>query len=230
MEISKMKTKNKSETDALRQELINGYFSKPLLKGYDPFTAPDSLNSLILDIINKKAKRVAFPPFHLPISLKGEGTTAISNLCSEINNFYTHLPIKCQTDFDDWFYKTADKFIVECGYKVTFGNAQKIINITLKHLYAYADVTKLGQFKYCHFTLDRYTYGAAYCKANGFYEDITSKKVETCWTKLSQSEYKDCQKDIRTYFSSSSCTYQDVSGGNLTPFEAEFIIWQDYKK
>lgn len=223
-----MMTSNITNTDALRHELINGYFTKALLKRYKPFTIPVSY-PLIPEIIDGKAKLVAFPPFNLPISLKGKGTTAISNLCNEIMNFYTHLPIKCQADFDDWFYKTADKFITDCGGGVTFGNAQKIINITLKHLYAYADVTKLNKFKYCHFTLDRYTYGAPYRKKYGFYEDIKGNKVKTCWTKLSESEYKDCQKEIRNYFSSSRCAYKDASNGNLTPFEAEFIIWQKYK-
>ena len=230
-----MKTTHNTGTKDLRDELVNIYFSKILLKGY-PRNKTRVSKSLIRNIIEGKAKRVAFPPYRLPISLKGKGTTAISNLCQDIYDFYNTKPLVSQADFDKWFNQVANNFISATGGSTSFGNAQKIINITLKHLYAYTSKKKIENFKYCHFTLDDITYGGFYKyhlnKGTSFYKkEINTTKLTKKWTTINEEEYYSIQEEIREYFySRRRCFYQDGIGQNLTPFEAEIVIWTEYKK
>ena len=130
-----------------------------------------------------------------------------------------------QADFDKWHKDTCDWFLYEfnkevmkpSGYKdICYGKAQKIINVTFKHLYLFCNIVSgnPSHFAFCHFTIDSYTldwyksYVDAGCKIKN-------------WSDMEYPEYIAIQKNIRTYLSSQS-KYPNE------PFLAEFEIWSEY--
>lgn len=228
-------TSNITNKDALRHELIRDYFENVLLGSCPAFKTKVN-ERLIESIIVEKAKGAAFGRFNTPKYLEGCYSTPIINLRNNIWKYYKAVEAhKDQENFDKWFVATANEFIEDCNAKggtVSFGNAQKIINLTLKHLYAYADKSKISHFKYCHFTLDDITYGGFNKKRlnheTSFYKrEVNIGGKTKRWTHLTYEDYKKIQDEIRKFFAAG--TYKDSRGNILTPFEAEFVIWDEYK-
>lgn len=65
---------------------------------------------------------------------------------------------KEQEDYDNDFYKLADSICEKINNnEFTFGNAQKLINMTVKYFYllAYNDQDMTSKFKYCHCPMDK---------------------------------------------------------------------------
>ena len=102
----------------------------------------------------------------------------------------------------------------EKQYTITYGKAQKIVNMAFKYLYCCEGAkNKEKLFKFCHMTLDTYTLN--WVKKN------TSIKRTKEWSKLDKEEYLDIQKAIRKTIN---------ENGNLkkyTVLQNEFIIWPD---
>lgn len=121
-----------------------------------------------------------------------------------------------QTDFDKWHEDTCVDYCKHMNsqgfpFKMTYGRAQKVLNMTFKYLYcttAYkAEVESIAPF--LHMTLDGYTLR--------WYRDVvvasinkkSSVKIKKCdisdWSKMNEKckrQYIDIQKDIRAYLNS----------------------------
>lgn len=147
---------------------------------------------------------------------------ALRCLALEFVNYFKAPAPQSQADFDNWHRNICNKFIVcfdkvlaKSGYvqRMTYGKAQKIVNISFKYLYLFCNIEEgaNGHFRFCHMAID------------GIILDWYKNKVDpNCkcdnWSDLSEKEYFDIQDIIRNNFSS-----------NENVFLSEFEIWSDLR-
>lgn len=159
-------------------------------------------------------------------------------------DYFKTVPFKEETDFDDWHEKVCSKFEKDFNKlledetikdkngnitKISYGKAQKIVNMTFKYIYCFDDKKDHDYFKHCHMTLDSYT-------LNWFLNDVRNwfmknnnfkfaKNKIPLWSNLSKGGFDEkfsylwIQTQIRKY----------LKEQNKLPFFAEFIIWQEEK-
>ena len=217
-----------------------GLFSHYLLNsrtyGYKT-SDPITLN-LIKDVLVHKSFGAAFTHEIRGSRMKAANIGgAINDLANDILVYFHASPLKTQGDYDAWIKKAGERFLASCvSYRAfQFGKAQKMINVTMKHLYCY-DVDE-AYFSFCHVALDSMTYtgNPANSLDRGFYRcEVNPKAVTKAFSSLTWDEYIQIQKDMRDYLAKPHHAYGDYvdpkSGNNLTPFKAEFYIWPRYKK
>lgn len=130
-----------------------------------------------------------------------------------------------QKDFDELHEKLC-QFCTEqfkkYDYSITYGQAQKIINMAFKYLYCCEGATE-GIFTYCHMPLDSFI--LKWCSEC----DLPEKCNEDAWSKLEKDKYVKIQQEIRAYLNQGN-TYK-VGGNEVdlpkTVLDAEFIIWPE---
>ena len=142
---------------------------------------------------------------------------------------------KTKDEFDEWHKNICEEIHKEAETKAvfdngaTYGQIQKIVNMTFKYIYHYLknDVleTMEEKFKYCHMPIDGYILRWFNCEV---IENSDKRKLPK-WSKLDYDNgdsqyysYKHIQNLIYEYFCSEKNKYQ-----NLTPFQAEFYIWAE---
>ena len=135
-------------------------------------------------------------------------------------------------DFDKWHHETCELFCEELknsGYSdVTYGHAQKVINMAMKYLCClnYSGQYK-GIFNCCHMPLDSFTLE--------WFKRITENdknKVKLpyniTWSKLEADKYLEITKKIFEKLSGGFYLY-DAKGNKISlpkePLLAEFDIW-----
>ena len=203
--------------------------------GYVPMVSSIS-KQIIKNVIIHKSFYTAFTRYEKIKPTKV--STAIDNLTNNIYDYFSKPFIKIKHKYDEWFKITGDKFLDDCrtvNVIKKFGTAQKIINVTMKHLYCYN--INDNYFKYCHVALDSMTYTGRKINAldNGFYVcEVDKNAVVKSFSNLDWDEYYMIQNKIRDYLSKSVHLYGNYkdtyTNVNLTPFKAEFYIWPRYKK
>ena len=125
-----------------------------------------------------------------------------------------------------------------------YGQAQKIVNITFKHIYCFGGMEKYEQyFKFCHMALDRYVFAwfrndilpwiNNKIKEEKEYKNINlpqdfswSSKFADRGDPNSPLTYLWFQDNIRKYIDESSL-FTNANGECLTPFQVEFYIWPE---
>ena len=153
----------------------------------------------------------------------------LKDLANKFVDYFKAPAPTTQADFDKWHKDTCDWFLDEfnkkvmrpSGYKdISYGKAQKIVNVTFKFLYLYCDIVPgtPGHFTFCHFIIDRYTLI--------WYKDVVCKKLGTTppkkpWRDMDYPEYIEIQYNTRKYLG-----MQEEYSQN--PFLAEFEIWSEY--
>ena len=161
-------------------------------------------------------------------------TDAINILVDDLYAYLTAEPFTNSIEYDKWEEKIGKQFLNNClNYRqFQFGKAQKIINVTMKHLYCY-NINE-DYFTYCHVALDSMTYTGRPSNSldGGFYiNEVNHDAVTKSFSNLTYEEYINIQNEIRNYLNTSTHDYIDsVTGIPLTPFKAEFYIWPRYKK
>lgn len=126
-----------------------------------------------------------------------------------------------EIDFDEW-HATQCKFLHdkfagikdEYGDIMTVGKAQKLINITFKHLYFFSDAEDIC-FNHCHVTLDSFVIDWA--------NNNLGLNIKTVWSKLGLKEYFEIQSSFRNKLKNFE-SFKDA-----TCFLAEFYIWEEAK-
>ncbi len=133
--------------------------------------------------------------------------------------------------------------------EIKFGKGQKLINCSLKYIYCLkgADEYK-KQFEHCHMILDRYTYSEGfykknviewYNKKNNLGKKDGLPKTLTSWSNLDETKYNEIQLNIRNYlkdgqnvrkYYEDAKVYVDSNNRPLTPFQAEFFVFDEYQK
>ena len=138
----------------------------------------------------------------------------------------------------------------------SYGKAQKCLNMAMKYLYCCNDAPSVFAYKkfdYCHMALDGYTYNAPQTQYPlSFYRDYVhfwaygnEPKGLYSWSNLEHSKYTNTNKFIRDKIECFPRTFNDYLNAckseglftsvnpisdldirPLTPFEAEFFIWE----
>ena len=165
--------------------------------------------------------------------------TGIGKLWSDAqrNEFFKALAGELQKQFTSepeatWHEDLCSYFCTELsklGYKtVTYGQAQKVINMALKYLFCMEDAEQYDLFKQCHMPLDSFTlswYHKAAKKA-GKKPPITR---EHKWSRLNAENYSAVQTMIGSILDS-NCTIM-IDGEEIVlpkePLWAECIIWPE---
>ena len=245
-------------TKEIRAEFING------LRPSYAKTLPTKFIGSVNDILfGAKELYLSGTPFdnrgaHRQTRMKNANAvaTALEPLCVKIWRYFFGSPApNCQADFDIFHEECCETFLnifQNAGITHTYGNAQKFINVLFKYLACYNDADQFSdKFKYCHFTLDRYTYNGYRIP---FYRDVVYSAIHcqptnglTAWSQLAKSEYKNITADIVSYVSQNPKTYNQylsvcyslsvftsvpslAEDYALTPFEAEFFLWAIAKR
>lgn len=129
------------------------------------------------------------------------------------------------------------KFLLAQNYResdCTYGKAQKVVNMTFKHIYCLSDGKKREWFLPCHMALDYYTLEWFKRDVAELGERIPEGKVDN-WSALKNPEedeylgkenkryysYHKLVSEIQQYFR------EKKPYGDLCPLEAEFYIWPD---
>ena len=151
---------------------------------------------------------------------------------------------KNKEDFNAWHKQCCKEFQTEYNkllegkyHKIKYGKAQKIVNMTFKYLFCYADADSYrGHFQYCHMPLDSFTLtwyrreAKKYMKQNGelWYQDNKNRVDNLTWSDMEWDEYIKIQEDI-----SKILVNYKIKIGNQeislpeNSLEAEFYIWQN---
>lgn len=142
--------------------------------------------------------------------------------------------------FDTWHKNTCDQAVEflkeyyvpeDCSY----GKAQKIVNMSLKNLYALCVVKGIEDqyaslFRYCHVPLDSFTleWFCRECFAHG--QPVTKGKILN-WSAICKYGDKDTdeymaadKKQYYTYFYFQK-KFREWYSDTITPLRAEFIHW-----
>ena len=119
--------------------------------------------------------------------------------------------IKCQDDFDSWHRDVCS--MIRQKYRdesvmLTYGQAQKWVNMTIKYLYVLGATTFDDYFDFLHIPLDNYVFDVAK-------ESLGITRPTLAWSKWDDydRQYLQYQKEIR----------EKVTGH--TPFRWEFRYW-----
>lgn len=146
-----------------------------------------------------------------------------------------------QADFDKWHLETCRNLIDKfgtwgVGAELTYGQAQKWINISFKYLYAFTlfcccvngfpSVIVVWKMEYCHLPLDNIVICSLSAKEIEELKKIDKKwkigkKSWTydgrSWSKLTESDYITIQEDLRKVFGKTR--------KGQTMLQIDFDIW-----
>lgn len=218
-----------------KEDLVNIFKPYLLSKSYN-YTINDNISKeLIKDIIIHKSFLASFTYEIRSKKMKYINIlTAITNLTNSIYKYLTSDYLNSFNEYDKWLEKIGKEFLKDClNYrKFEFGKAQKMINVTMKHLYCY-NVSE-EYFRYCHIALDSMTYTGRKTNSlcGGFYKNEVNEFAKTkSFSNLTYDEYILIQKEMREYLLKGKHEYIDNKLNIiLSPFKAEFYIWPKYKK
>ena len=160
------------------------------------------------------------------------------NLRKILEKYFEDEPVKNQDAFNAWHHETC-KWILTIENSiyenVHYGKAQKILNMTFKNLYC----SQYGQsrkqyFRYCHIALDRFTLEWIFRNIYPNYKAIKLKRLcksrTPAWSNFTyETGTNEKGKEIYSYLDMVHIItkYFDNLETGITPFEAEFIIWNN---
>lgn len=118
-------------------------------------------------------------------------------------------------NFEIW-HKEACGLIIEKyekhGIELTYGQAQKWVNMTIKYLYILNEHTFDNVFDFLHIPVDNYIFKVVK-------EKLGIDKPKNPWSKLDETEYLNYQNDIRKKLKEEE--------KYISPLDWEFKIWLD---
>ncbi len=167
-----------------------------------------------------------------------------------INYFEADFP-NSEKEFDEWHYCICTKIlkVIRQHYdarenkKPQYGKAQKILNMTFKYLYCFAeenDSTKCNTyFKYCHMPIDSIMLGWIEKRVKeDHFDDFEESKVQY-WSNMDYKKPEgeiDPEKDGE-FDSEGKYTYNKICkearelsyAEGITPLMADFLYWEELK-
>ena len=165
----------------------------------------------------------------------GKSVEAKKALAKKIKEYFdSGHPCKNKDDFDELHSKFCEIFISHLNLKgytsATYGQAQKVVNMTFKYLYCLPDATTTYNeyFEYCHVALDSFT--LEWIWRNFDPRSRNLNKYEA-WSNINKDNYEDKNKTTRPGYDSIVSLYRAKIPSSLyincTPFQAEFIFWPE---
>lgn len=122
-------------------------------------------------------------------------------------------------DFNNWHGEVCENMknlYEEKGIKLTYGQAQKWINMTIKYLYLFGGYAFDCVFEYLHIPIDNYIFVAVE-------KELRIVRPNNSWSKLDKTEYLKYQKDIRERI-------EKDSNIDVPPLLWEFKNWLEVAK
>lgn len=172
-------------------------------KGIDDYVLPSIMNDVQVRVLTVKQGSIGID------EIKAE-------LCDFIKKaFWSYFYAQGELiDFPSWHDNACRKVIeiLEKRYDgVTYGKAQKIVNMIFKYLYCFDGALNFEDcFGECHMPLDS--------KILDWYRRNVDKEQKTPWSKLEKKEYLEIQEKIDEHV-------KKAYNNSYTTLEAEFIIW-----
>ena len=109
--------------------------------------------------------------------------------------------------------ESDNKIITITENKITYGKAQKIVNMAMKYLYFFDDADDYVEtvFNNCHMAIDEYIMK--------FFDDKGTKRSCSSWSNFDYEKYEKYREAINKY----------CKGDGKIPFFAEFEYWNKGK-
>lgn len=154
---------------------------------------------------------------------KSEKEDIFNYITDQIVNYFSQ-PAKGKEEFGIWHKELCEeicrRFSALPDIELNFGKAQKLVNITFKHLYCFADSdSKADHFKYCHIPVDGNVIDWAKKNAG-----ITPPP--TAWSNMSYSDYNTFEESLYSWLNSEANTdYRDNDGTPYSLLQLDFIAW-----
>lgn len=202
---------------------VKGAFAKHIQRK----TTFDPLNSKIFEDAVTAAYGDAKRTFK---GINGRATTANSNLAQKIQTYFKAPDIPM--NFDKLHNGWCIEYIADLknqGYdKTTYGQSQKVVNMTFKYLYCLDGATSQPYdtyFDYCHVALDSNTLEWIWRNCG-----LDDNEKHDDWSKI--------QYDDRSTKKTSTLGYKEIvdkyrknkpASHPNTPFQSEFIFWEEIK-
>lgn len=110
--------------------------------------------------------------------------------------------------------------------QITYGKAQKIVNMTFKYLSLFDDANQFSNvFQYCHVAIDRYIIEEVNAQCKNFKISLNAQQehaLNKAWSNYDDNDYSNMLTLMRTIISS-----PNYAGGKLLFFE-EFDWWMKH--
>ncbi len=154
---------------------------------------------------------------------KSEKEEIFSYITDQFVDYFSK-PVKNKEGFEGWHNNLCEeicrRFSALPDIELKYGKAQKLINITFKHLYCFSDSNiKEDYFKYCHIPVDNNI--ISWCKKN---TGITPPSI--AWSNLSYSDYIRLEESLYSWLNSDKNTkYHNEDGSPYSLLQLDFIAW-----
>lgn len=111
--------------------------------------------------------------------------------------------------------------------KLTYGQAQKIINMAFKYLYCiFAENEKLEEkkekFKYCHMPLDKFSLE--------WVKRYFKKGNVQSWSRMEEKDYENKKYGYNTYSKNIKEYCEQKYDGQISPLQLDFVVWSKMQK
>jgi hypothetical protein len=155
-------------------------------------------------------------------------------ICKVLNNEFSS-----QTNHDKFFLETANKICKEINSNkpqgiatdiFSFGNAQKLINITVKHMYTFCYRTSSLRegFRFCHCPVDAIMLGNVWGLCKGRID--LGKREFFCKSWGSEGIIGNSQPELEEFparYALFQKAIRDLIGyGDIFPIEFDYIVWK----
>lgn len=132
---------------------------------------------------------------------------SFEKLAKAISKYFSETEEKTYPEFAallrEWRKILIDEF-KSCGFKLSTGQAQKIVNVTMKNLYCYNDADCYeNKFKYCHMPLDSYILD--------WFRDILPEVKKTYCEELAEHVAKDIPDIEVNFLRKGSATFELIN-------------------
>ena len=192
------------------------------------------LSNATIDVFNAAVQTAYNDAARTFTGIGGKSDKAKKILAGEIKKYFDNkMPCVTKDDFDGLHFNLCKAFIDQLkkdGYNsATYGQAQKVVNMTFKYLYCLPDATTTYNeyFEYCHVALDSFTLEWIWRNCDPRSRDLNKYEA---WSNLNKDDYY-AGKTKRPGYDSIVALYRDKIPSSLhtdcTPFQAEFIFWPE---
>ena len=208
---------------------------------YDENGGKKAINAAFKDFTSRTLRKID-PDVNVSVDEELR-KVALKHLSAKFEEYFKASE-KNKDEFNAWHEQCCKEFQTEYNnllegkyHEIKYGKAQKIVNMTFKYLFCYADADNFeGHFLYCHMPLDSFTLtwyrreAKKYMKQNGelWYQGNKNRGDNLTWSDMGEEEYISIQEDI-----SKILVNYKIKIGNqeiLLPensLKAEFYIWQN---
>lgn len=127
----------------------------------------------------------------------------------------------------EWCERLIKDYSSYLDEKLTYGQAQKIINMAFKYLYCIFDAKekleeKKERFKYCHMPLDKFSLE--------WVKRYFKKGSVKSWSHMEKEDLENKEYGYNTYLKNIEEYCEQKYDGQISPLQLDFIVWPKMQK